>query len=365
MLETIRDYAVERLAESEPDQLTARRHADWCLELTERAYPNLRGAESAVWLDRIDLEHDNIRAALAFVLRERENETALRLTGALSRFWIQRGYLNEGRRWLETALTLDERGAQRALPLRGLAIITMEQGDFDQARAHAEEGLSLAQEHGDERDAAQAAGLLADVAAFQGDLDTAEARYREAADAARRAGDDPELAVTLYNLGHLSRLRGEPDRADSLFEESLRIFDALEDALGQASAMTGLVETAVSRSDYARARSLLRRALELVVRIGSPTSVIECLNLSGSLTAATGDQEAAARLWGAASSLGESIGRGRTHPIDAAAQNEAIAAVRSSLDDETFDRLYAEGGELDAHAAASYAIESLSNRPDA
>ena len=357
MLEIIREFALECLEEAEPDHETTRRHAGWFLDLAERAYANLRGGESGIWLERLEFEHDNLRAALAFAIREQETETALRLAGALSRFWIQRGYLTEGRLRLEAALSLEDRLAWRALPLRGLAIIVMEQGDLDRAHILAEEALALALDHGDEREAAQAAGLLADVAAFRGDLEGAEARYEEAAAAARRGGDDAELAVTLYNLGHVSRLRGQLDRADSLFEESLRIFGELEDGLGQGSAISGLVETAESRGDYARALVLVRQALELLVRVGSVSGVIECLNLSGNLSARTGDRERAARLWGAASGLGQSIGRAREHPMDLAVHNEAIAAARSALGDENFDRLWAEGSEFDVDAAARYALE--------
>ena len=102
---------------------------------------------------------------------------------------------------------------------------------------------------------------------------------------------------------------------------------------------------------------LVRQALELLVRVGSVSGVIECLNLSGNLSARTGDRERAARLWGAASGLGQSIGRAREHPMDLAVHNEAIAAARSALGDENFDRLWAEGSEFDVDAAARYALE--------
>ena len=110
-----------------------RRHANWYLDLAERAHPELRGADQAIWLERLEQDHDNFRSVLGLKLSTGESETALRLSCALSRFWIARSYLGEGRRWLETCLRSVAISAERPRALRGLAILAMEQGDIDRA----------------------------------------------------------------------------------------------------------------------------------------------------------------------------------------------------------------------------------------
>ena len=360
MLETIREYAAERLREEDPDEETCRRHADWFLDLAERAYPNLRGGESGTWLNRMEQEHDNVRAALSFLLRVDDLECAVQLAGAVSRFWMTHGHLIEGERWLEGILSYGGKQEHRVRALRGLAIILMERGELERAEAHAQEALDLAVESGNEHQIARAAGLLADVAAYRDDMDTAGARYEEAADAARRAGDDREMAVNLYNLGHVARTRNDLDRADALFEETHHVFTELDDRVGQAATLMGLAETAQLRGDYARVPSRLVRVLELVLEVGYPGGIVDCLNLVGTLAADTGDPRRAAKVWGAAAGLDERIGRDAVHPSDAAAYSEALAAARAACGEEEFDRLWADGKGLTTEEAAAYALEGLS-----
>jgi predicted ATPase/DNA-binding SARP family transcriptional activator len=359
MLETIREYATERLTEAEPDEETCRRHTDWFLDFAERAYPHLRGGESGAWLDRMEREHDNLRAALSFLLRGDDLERAVQLAGALSRFWMTHGHLMEGQRWLEDVLGRGGKQERRVRALRGLAILLMERGELERPEALAEEALELAVESGNQHEAARAAGLLADVAAYRDDMDTARERYEQAAEAARRAGDDREAAVNLYNLGHVARVQGDLDRADALFEETHGMFSELDDRVGQAGTVLGLAETAQLRGDEARIPPRLVRALELMLDVGYPGGIVDCLNLIGGFAADTGDPGRAAKVWGAASGLDEKIGRDAAHPSDAAGYNEALAAARAACGEETFDRLWAEGKQLSLEATAAYAFEGL------
>jgi predicted ATPase/DNA-binding SARP family transcriptional activator len=359
MLETIREYASERLTEDESDQATCRRHADWFLDFAERAYPHLRGSESSDWLERMEREHDNLRAALSFLLEDEDLERAVQLAGALSRFWMTRGHLSEGKRWLEEVLSRGGKQERRVRALRGLAILLMEQGELARAEELAEEGLSLAVEAGSEYETARTAGLLGDVAAYRDDMDTARARYEQAAESARRAGDDREAAVNLYNLGHVARVQGDLDRADELFEQTHEIFIALDDRVGQGATTLGLAETAQLRGDQSLIPTRLVRALELMVDIGYPGGIVDCLNLIGGFAADTGDPGRAAKVWGTAAALDDKIGRDAAHPSDAAMQNEALATARSACGEETFDRLWAEGKELGQDEAVAYALDGL------
>jgi non-specific serine/threonine protein kinase len=357
MLETIREYAAERLDESDEAPESRRRHARWYLDLAERAYPELRGADQAIWLERLEQEHDNFRSVLDLKLSAGESDAALRLAGALSRLWITRSYLDEGRRWLETCLRSVAMSAARPRALRGLAILAMEQGDIDRAADAAEEALDLDRTAGDEAGAALSMGLLADVVAFRGDLARASALYEETAEMALRRGDRLELAITLYNLGHVARLQGDTQTAEDRFEKSLAIFREVEDALGQAAVLQSLVEVASESGDNHRAFSLLRVSIRFLKEIQYVSGLISSLDAQAGLMARLGQPEVAARLWGAYHALGKEIGLERAHPLEAASHDESVASVRALLGDQVFERAWATGASMTLDEAVDFALE--------
>jgi predicted ATPase len=356
MLATIREYALERLHEREPDQTTARRHADFFVELAERAYPNMRGAQSGSWLDRIEHDHDNMRAALEYALGSADAGTAIALGGALARYWMVRGQLSEGRRWLTAALAVPGQTTKRPRALRGLALLDLEQGELEQPQALAEEALALALEQADAPEAARAAGMLADVAWYRGDLDTAEARYEQAVAEARAGGDQLEVAINLHNLGEVYRARADLEKAETCLQESLRIATGLRDDFGRAGALLGLVYVADTRGKPDLALTLLTQATQLVVGIRHVGAIAECLVSFGKLSAESGDPALAARAWGAASALGAEIGRDLSNPAVATAQEGALAAARSALGDEAFERGWSEGERLSLEEAAAIVL---------
>ena len=357
MLETIREYASERLDESDEALELRQRHAHWYLDLAERAYAELRGSEQAIWLEQLEQEYDNFRSVLDLKISAGESETALRLASVLSRFWIMRGYLAEGSRWLETCLRSAGESPARSRALRGLAILSMEQGRVDRAAEAAEEALALDRASGDKDGAAQSMGILADVVAFRGDLISAERLYEEVVELARRRGDRLELAITLYNLGHLARLQRDLEKAEDRFEEALTIFREVEDALGQAAVLQGLVEVASESGDYERAFSFLRISAEVLKEIRYVSGLLDCLATSAELLAKLGEAESAARLWGAYHVLGEEIGRQAAHPLDAAAREVSVGAAREALGDQLFERAWREGGRLTLDQAVALALE--------
>jgi tetratricopeptide (TPR) repeat protein len=357
MLETISEYATERLDESDEAAKLRQRHAHWYFDLAERAYPELRGADQASWLERLEQEHDNFRSVLGLQLSAGDSETALRLASLLARFWITRGYLTEGSRWLETCLRSTGASAGRPRALRGQAILLMEQGRVERAADAAEEALALDRASGDEDGAAQSMGILADVVAFRGDLVTAEGLYTEAAELARRRGDRLELAITLYNLGHLARLQRDLSGAGDRFEEALATFREVGDAMGQAAVLHGLVEVASESGDYERAFALLRVSTELLKEIRYVSGLLDSLATSAELLARLGEAESAARLWGAYHALGEEIGRRAAHPLEVAARDESANAVREVLGDHLFERAWTEGGRLTLDQAVALALE--------
>ena len=360
MLATIREFATERLAESPEAADLGRLHTRWYVELAEQAFAELRGPDQAVWLARLEQEHDNFRAVLAATLDAGESQTALQLSSLLSRFWIMRAYLAEGREWLEATLVAADTSPARSTALRGLALLVLEQGEIDRAAEAAEEALALDRAAGDEMGAVQSAGLLADVVAHRGDLATAGVLYEEAAELARRLGDDLQLAIGLYNLGHVALHAHDLTLSETRFEESQAISSRLGDMFGQAASILSLVSVASERDDHVRAFSLLVEATELFVNIGHVAGQLDALDTFAGLSAKTGAAAEAVRLWGAKHVLSGEVGREPTHPLEAAAHDEALAAARSVLGDEAFERAWSEGASMTLDEAVAFALEQHS-----
>src|SRR5215218_3400962 len=224
MLETIREYARERLGQSGEAEATSRAHAEYFLALAEEAEPMLWGAEDAAWLDRLEQEHNNMRAALSWAIANQEAELALRLGGALQWFWFARGYYGEGRSWLEQALT-GEDGASTAALAKGLDAVgwlAQEQGDINRAAEAAENGLKL----GDEEAVgnvivADLKHVLGETARHHGDYDLATEYYKEGLELYREADDRRGVAWSLGSLANVAGDRGDHERAKGLYEEGL------------------------------------------------------------------------------------------------------------------------------------------------
>jgi predicted ATPase/class 3 adenylate cyclase len=183
MLETIHEFAREKLGESPDAEEIKRLHAEYFLTLAEEAHPELRGPHQLEWLERLEAEHDNMRAALSWALERKETEVALRLGGALSWFWSLRGYPSEGRRWLEEALAMDGRGSPevRAMALAGVGELALDQGDLDRAQEVYQQGLVLLANEGMEAREAKLLllGMLGWVALEREELGQAQQLFEE------------------------------------------------------------------------------------------------------------------------------------------------------------------------------------------
>jgi tetratricopeptide (TPR) repeat protein len=231
MLETIREYGLEQLEACGEAAEIRRRHAAHYLALAEAAEPELTGPRQAAWLDRLEAEHDNLRAALRWAVEQGEAELGLRLGGALWRFWYVRGYLTEGRERLAELLAAagaPGQTAARARALRGLGIVAEAQGDYAVARRHYEEALALMRELGDRRGIALSLNNLGDVARDRGDYAAARALHEESLAIGRELGDRA-IAWILESFAMLALREGATrNRAARL----LGAAEALREAIG-------------------------------------------------------------------------------------------------------------------------------------
>ncbi len=358
MLETIREYALERLEErGEAEELRCR-HAEYFLVLAEEAEPQLRGPQELDWLDRLEEEHNNLRAALRWSLDRGEAETPLRLAAALGGFWLAHSHLGEGRRWLEHVLQGTETASslRRTKALYWASATASHQGDYEQARLFAEEGLQLARELCDKRQVARALNVLGTARMESGDLEEAARCYSEAAALMREVGDKPGISMLVNNAGELALRQGDPARAELLFEESLALDREIGDSSGLAYGLTNLGQAALLQGNPDRAEDLLGKGLSVLSKAGDRVLSAGGLEWMGMAAAMSGRPERAARLWGAAEALRESTASTMT-PFVRGYYESHVHTVRSQLDPSSFQRAWSEGNAMSLERAVAYALE--------
>jgi predicted ATPase/DNA-binding CsgD family transcriptional regulator len=265
MLETIREYGLECLATSGEREVTQQAHAHYYLRLAEQAEPKLRGPQQAAWFDRLEREHDNLRAALNCLLEREEAEVALRLGGALWWFWFVRGHKSEGLTFLERALGGSK---EVAVPVRAKALwsagnLTSLGGDFDRAEDLCKESLALFQEIGDRAGMGQASFYLGIIAFLKSHLAAARTLFEEGLALSREVGDKTYMGWALHKLAEVTFFQGEYTAARPLVEESLDLFRKAKDK-GALSATLGLSQMILfSQGDLAKAQVLVEESLAL------------------------------------------------------------------------------------------------------
>lgn len=309
VLETIREYALEKLEESGEIQELRRLHATYFLRLAEVAEPQLRASQQVAWLDRLEADHDNLRAALSWLLEHGKGEEAVRLASAVWRFWEMHGHLSEGRLWLERGL---ERGGDLSPPvqaeaLNGAGHLAWLQGDHARATELLEASLTLQRAVGHTQHLAYTLNNLGLVALDQGDFTRATSLLTESLELRRQAGDEWGVALSLNNLGYAALLEGDLASAESLSAESASRFRDLDNSWGTALALTNLGRSLLERHEHARAADVLGECLTLSQGLGEKVFIAECLEGLAGLAAAETQIERAACLWGAAEALREMI----------------------------------------------------------
>jgi len=362
MLETIHEYARERLQASGEAEDTSRLHAEYFLALAEEAEPELSGADQLAYLERLEAEHDNFRAALTWSL-DKEPETALRLASALARFWEKSSYFSEGSRWLEAALGQSDRvdaaatdSATRAKLLSEAGTFAFFRTDFERAIVLHGEALELYRQVGDESGVAFALLCLGAQHMEKGDHERAAPFLEEALALSHRIGDKRNIAGTLHNLAEVERQRGNYERAKTLGMQSIALSREMEDKWQLAMVVGWLGLLAVwSGDDHDLAESSLEEALALDRELGNWAYGAYCLEGFAGLAEARAQGACAARLWGAAEALRTNIGA--PLPLDARRLYErSMAAARSQLGEAAWEAAFAQGMAMSAEEAAEYAL---------
>jgi predicted ATPase len=272
MLETIREYGLECLTASGDEPTVRRAHADYYLALAEEAEPALAGPEQATWLERLEAEHDNLRAALRWAAEGGATEIGLRLAGALYEFWLVRGYLREGREWLRQLLMLPAASPHmtaRGKVLTGAGHMAHNLGDYAAAWALFEESLALWRERGDKRGIATSLNNLGWVAVHRSDYTVARTLSEESLTLWREFGNKEGIATSLNNLGFVAYFQGEYAAADALHQESLNQWHDLRDKRGIAMVSCLIGRIAHRHGDYRRATALLEESLAMLRDMGA------------------------------------------------------------------------------------------------
>jgi len=363
MLETIRQYALDRLRDSGEEARWRGSHLAYFAALAEEFSEAIEGPKQQSWLSRIASEHDNLRAALAWSAESSPIE-GLRLAQALSAFWRIRGHLSEGREWLARlldAVPIDRGTLERARGLYVAGLLAIPQGDYAAGKRLLQESLALFREIGDSTRAARVLVGLAWLSIDLGHYPDAEALLRESVDSARAMGDRHLFFTSLANLACALHRQGQWAAARELYAQALvvarelgtpwRIGNHLND-IGRAESDEGRLDLALK---------YFTEGMTILHGLGDRPGVIESLEGLAGVAAATAAPRRAARLWGAADALRHEIGNARSVD-ERIAYERQVKPVRAILTAEAFDQAWDEGRAMSLDDAVRYALDEQAGR---
>ena len=359
MLETIREYALERLEDSGEASGRRRRHADYFLALAEEAEPNLIGTGShAEWLDRLERDHANLRAALDWFEASVESGEALRLAAALWRFWDLRGHLVEGRRRLESALRADQRPtAARAKALGGAADMALTNGDVATGGVWAEEALELHRTLGDAWGIAFSLLMFAYAVGQRGDWVRAQQLYDESAQRFRALGDEHYAGRATRSLAWAHYEAGDLEGARAVNEENLRHARAIDDKLLEGVALVSIADCAVEEDRFEEAATLMKEGLRILRDADDLLKSVTAVSRTARVLALAGRPRPAALVLSSAAVLLEEIGA--RPPWLTRITDQALSAIRTQLDEAAFADAWEQGRTLTADEAVALALDSF------
>jgi tetratricopeptide (TPR) repeat protein len=362
MLETVRQFALERLGEQDDVGVLRRRHALHYLELAERAERELRGPAQRRWLERIELDHDNLRAALSWLREAGDADVGLRLATALWRFWRMHNHLTEGSQVLETSLRLGEAApaSLRARALIGASRLAMDEGEREHALVRAEEALAAARTSRTAHDIAAATENLGLMMIVMGATDRALVLLEESITRFRALGDSVGTADALNNLANALLAAGETGRATEFGNEALALQRDAGNTLGTAFVLHTLGYIALHEGDHELARARLEESLALFQELGDPSRIGDTLEGLAHIAAVRGDNRRAVVLWAAGESIRAEAGK-EMEPPEAALHEDALTRARIQIGEPAFAAAWVEGAALTYDDAVAYAVPSGTN----
>ena len=357
MLETIRAYAGRRLEVSGEAEHRRSLHADHYLDLVEDAEPHLRGTPGD-WLDRLEVEHDNLRAALDWLKAHGTDDRALRLAGALWRFWYLRGYLAEGGRRLADALRTEQGlTAPRGKALIGAAVMAVNGGDFASAVRHAREGISLHRTLDDAWGEAYCRFMLGAALGSQGDHGEAKRLYEESIRTFRELGDEHSALLASRNLASTYASLGETERQRRLHDDNLRRARATRNERIEASTLGALATIAFEEGRVQDAIWMLKESLRIHHHLGDRLDTAVDLCRAARAAAFAGKPGTAVRLVASVGRTRTEVGYRRTWVAEM--NEEALTTARRQLDEGAFAEAWRQGEGMTIDEAVSLALDAL------
>jgi predicted ATPase/DNA-binding CsgD family transcriptional regulator len=362
LLETVRQYGREKLVGSGEEAEVGRRHSGYYVEFAEGAERKLSGPDQARWLAQLETEHDNLRAAHSWSLGEKGDVGfGMRLAAALWPFWFARGYVSEGRRWLENAVSRSGPAANlaRAKALKGAGWLATFQDDYAAAKALIEEGLAFYRQLGDKEGIASSIAYLGFVAVLGQRADIPVATLLEEAKGLKpELSDRRTIAYLLVLEGLIALGRGDLKQAVALNEEALALYREVSDALGVVACLTNLGLVTLAQGGYERSIALLRESLRLAWDLDHKLYVQYGTIGLGGVAASQGLPVRAARLWGVAEGMSETYGTQFPPAVRSLIDYEnRVAAARSQLDEAALTTAWTKGRAMSPEHAVEYALE--------
>jgi predicted ATPase/DNA-binding XRE family transcriptional regulator len=359
MLQPVRQYALEKLEESGEAGIVGRSHAALFLALAERAHPELLGERQVEWLDRLEQEYGNLRAAMSWALDAGDGATGVRMGWTLWYFWWARSYHREGRRWMEEVLECALTPALRGRALVVAGTLAYGHDDYERCERYSEEGLELSRQVGDELGAAWSRVGLGLSAMSMSDHEAATSHLQAALRSFRRLDEGYGVAHATNFLGMVALMRGDEGQATPMFEEGLAVARQIGDRSSTYIALYNLAQAALSRGDRDGAAPLFEEGVILSEQMGDRANAAYCLEGLAVVANARGEAERCGRLIGAAEGLHEVVGV----PVyvyyepHRSMYERTVATVRSALGEEAFEEARAEGREMTFDQAVTYALE--------
>src|SRR5262245_61812896 len=343
-LETVRQYALERLVEAKESEAVRDRHIEFYCKFAEEAGPHLRGRDQADWNRKLSTEHENLLAALAWrEPPEGEPELAMRLGGAVWRFWLNTGHVGLGRSLLDGLLSLQvELPEARAKVLYGSSLLAFTQGDYEAAQKRIDECLPIFRALENSERVAASLGMLANIASQRGDFEVARQRFEEAIEINRQRGNRMGVATQLNNLGVMAWRQRDLPTARSMFDDASKEMRAVGDLSSLSMALHNLGMITNEQDDLPAARAYLLESIQITLDLGEQRQLPMILELGGDLAEKHGDTARAITMRGAADAIREEAGV----PFGAAErkhEESIVARLREKVGAQVFADAWSKG----------------------